>query len=258
MLSQYHACLEGSPQVIGSSLERSSTLIASYQPEADLRALIEQYRTGPFRPTAHVYESVAHDEADVVFGIDLRKWADLGVWSPAGGSSENKDVIPPVLVALFTALKEAYAKLPSDAGTLLFSRFIHGWCLKECIEKRKTWIYEVPLPAVHHLRETLNSVPPEQDIPDNVLSKYDPPVLASAIKLWALELDPPLCMYEGWDEFRKLYPTVGAVKAPEGQPSEEQHIQDLQAALQRLPRIHLFVLDAVVKHLKEYVVAWFM
>ncbi|CAL1714693.1 unnamed protein product [Somion occarium] len=235
VLSQYHACLEGSPQVIGSSLERSSTLIASYQPEADLRALIEQYRTGPFRPTAHVYESVAHDEADVVFGIDLRKWADLGVWSPAGGSPENKDVIPPVLVALFTALKEAYAKLPSDA------------------EKRKTWIYEVPLPAVHHLRETLNSVPPEQDIPDDVLSKYDPPVLASAIKLWALELDPPLCMYEGWDEFRKLYPTVGAVKAPEGQPSEEQHIQDLQAALQRLPRIHLFVLDAVVKHLKQLI-----
>lgn len=116
-------------------------------------------------------------------------------------------------------------------------------------ERRKTWVYEVPLPAVHHLRETLNSIPPEKDIPEDIVAKYDAPVLASTIKLWALELDPPLCMYEGWDEFRKLYPTVGAVK--EEQPSEEKHIHELQNALQKLPRIHLFVLDAIVKHLKE-------
>ena len=231
VLTQYHNCIETGPSNIGASLTHSSTLIAAYHPEADLKALIEQYRTGPFRPTAHVYESVAHDEADVVFGIDLRKWADLGVWSP-NGSPEKKDVLPPVLVVLLKGLKEAYPKLPDDA------------------ERRKTWIYEVPLPAVHHLRETLNSIPPEKDIPEDILVKYDPPVLASTIRLWALELDPPLCMYEGWEEFRKLYPTVGSVK-PEEQPSEEKHIHELQNALQKLPRIHLFVLDAIVKHLRE-------
>ena len=65
----------------------------------------------------------------------------------------------------------------------------------------------MPLPVVYHLRETLNAVPPEEDIPHDLLQKYDAPVLASGVKLWALELDPPLCMYEGWDEMRKLYPT---------------------------------------------------
>ena len=65
----------------------------------------------------------------------------------------------------------------------------------------------MPLSAVHHLRETLNAVPPEEDIPHDLLQKYDAPVLASGMKLWALELDPPLCMYEGWDEMHKLYPT---------------------------------------------------
>ncbi|THH02679.1 hypothetical protein EW026_g202 [Hermanssonia centrifuga] len=235
VLNQYLTCLENLANGAVPSLEKSATLIASYQPESDLKAIIEQYRTGPFRPTAHVYESVAHDESDVVFGLDLRKWSDADFWNAGGGGhgpNDKKDVIPPVLTSLLGALTEAYAKLPNDA------------------ERRKTWVYEVPLVAVHHLRETLNAVPPMQDIPDDVLAKYDAPVIASALKLWVLELDPPLCMYEGWDEFRKLYPTVGAMK-PEEQPSEQQHIQDLQTALQKLPRVHLIVLDTLVKHLKE-------
>ena len=122
----------------------------------------------------------------------------------------------------------------------------HSLC---AAEKRKTWIYEVPLPAVHHLRETLNNLPPEQPIPDDALFKYDAPVLAGGIKLWILELDPPLCLYEGWDEFRKLYPTVGAVKS-DVHPSDEQHVLDLQNALQKLPMVHLVVLDTIVSHLR--------
>lgn len=236
VLSQYQACLEALSKGSAPSLERSSTLIASYQPESDLKALIEQYRTGPFRPNPHVYESVAHDESDVVFGIDLRKWADSGIWNTGNGpaSPEQKDMIPPVLTALLGALSEAYGKLPNDA------------------EKRKTWIYEVPLVAVHHLRETLNAVPTMQAIPDDTLAKYDAPVIASAVKLWTLELDPPLCMYEGWDEFRKLYPGVGA-KNPDEQRTEAQHVQELQAALQKLPRIHLLVLDTLLKHLRDLI-----
>jgi len=75
------------------------------------------------------------------------------------------------------------------------------------LAKRKAWIYEVPLNAVHHLRETLNSVPDGQDVPEDVLEKYDAPVLAAALKLWLLELEPPLGLYDAWDEFRKIYPS---------------------------------------------------
>ena len=46
--------------------------------------------------------------------------------------------------------------------------------------------------------------------------------------------------------------SVGSNKAEESH-SEDQHILELQAALQRLPRVHLLTLDALVKHLKEYV-----
>ena len=74
-------------------------------------------------------------------------------------------------------------------------------------EKRKAWIYEVPLSSVHHLRENLNTVAPGQAFPAELISKYDAPVIASTIKLWALELDPPLATWEGWDDFRRIYPS---------------------------------------------------
>ncbi len=73
---------------------------------------------------AQVYESIAHDESDVVFGIDLRKWADAAYWavtSPPAG--ERKEEIPPVLASLLGALLEAYPKLPNDMGTCWL---VHG------------------------------------------------------------------------------------------------------------------------------------
>jgi hypothetical protein len=189
VLLQYQGILANLPKSLEPSSERSSTLIASFQPESDIMALIERYRTGPFRPAPQVYESITHDECDVVFGIDLRRWAEDS-WIPMTPPAEDKkELIPPALAALLVGLKEAYDKIPTDA------------------EKRKSWIYEVPLPAVHHLREVLNAVPPNSPIPPDLVKQFDAPVLAGAVKLWALELDPPLALWEGWEEFRKLYPT---------------------------------------------------
>lgn len=78
---------------------------------------MERYRTGPFRPVPQLYESVAHDESDVVFGIDLRKWAEGG-WSALTSGEEKKETIPPVLTALLDGLTESYTRLPSDSGKL--------------------------------------------------------------------------------------------------------------------------------------------
>jgi hypothetical protein len=60
---------------------------------------------------------------------------------------------------------------------------------------------------VHHLREAIHAIDPGQPIPADVLLKYDTPVLASAVKLWALELNPPLALWEGWEEIRRIYPS---------------------------------------------------
>lgn len=234
VLLQYQGTLANLPKSMEPSMERSGTLISAYQPESDLTALIERYRTGPFRPDPQVYESVAHDESDVVFGIDLRKWAEGG-WYTLQGETK-KDAIPPVLTMLLHGLGEAYERLPND------------------IEKRKAWIYDVPLSTVHHLRESLNAITPNQPFPADLIAKFDAPVIASCIKLWALELNPPLALYEGWEDFRKLYPTVGAAASKEGGEGNE-HLQQVATSLQKLPRVHILVLDAIMKHLKEYVSA---
>ncbi|KAJ3835952.1 hypothetical protein F5878DRAFT_566406 [Lentinula raphanica] len=237
VLLQYQGTLANIPKSLEPITERQGTLIAAYQPENDLNALIERYRTGPFRPDAQVYESVAHDESDVVFGIDLRKWAEGGWSMMMSPNEEQKETVPPVVEALLAAVTAAYDKLPNDA------------------EKRKSWIYEVPLASVHHLREALNAVPPDQPIKPELFEPFDAPVIAATLKLWLLELDPPLGLYESWEDFRKLYPTMGAtlIVKPEVEDAKEEKIKELCTMLQRLPRVHLYVLDAIVSHLRKLI-----
>ncbi|EJD48326.1 hypothetical protein AURDEDRAFT_61186 [Auricularia subglabra TFB-10046 SS5] len=231
VLAQYQAALGALHPQLKEAVERSTELVAGFRPENDLVALIERYRTGPFRPCPQKFESAAHTVADVVFGIDLSSWAGEGGWNAvrAQAGDAPKDTIPPVLRGLLAGMEEAYKKLPNDA------------------ERRKAWIYEVPLPATHHLRESINSLPPNSPLPAELLEKYDPPVIASAVKLWLLELEPPLGTWEGWEEVRKIYPNVGADTKPE-EIGALAHVDDLKNVLYRLPKVHLYVLDALVQH----------
>ena len=118
VLLQYQGSIANRRKNYDASADRSSTIISAYNPDSDLKALIERYRTGPFRPKAHVFESISHEEADVVFGIDLRKWAEGG-W---GSDEVRRDNIPPVLTTLLDTLKnEAYGDIPDDSGQCNFS-----------------------------------------------------------------------------------------------------------------------------------------
>lgn len=137
VFKQYQDALSKLSTTYETSLERSSTLITAYQPESDIKALIERCRTGPFYPTAQVYESVAHDECDVVFGIDLRKWAELELWTSPSSSpgtdqspekEKKKEQIPPVLTAMFAALTELYAKAPNASGEHVSVPVCHHAC----------------------------------------------------------------------------------------------------------------------------------
>lgn len=124
---QYQGTLSNLPKSLEPSLDRQTTLVASYQPENDLTALIERYRTGPFRPEAQVYDGVAHDEFDVVFGIDLRRWAEGG-WYALTTGEEKKDLVPPVLTALLDGLQRAYERLPNDNGeSFILYLIIHSF-----------------------------------------------------------------------------------------------------------------------------------
>jgi hypothetical protein len=120
VLLQFHGTLSNLPRALEAPLERSASHIAAYLPDSDLSALIERYRTGPFRPHPQVYESVAHDESDVLFGIDLRRWSEGG-WSSLHEEVENKPLVPPVLTTLLDGLTQAYLQLPNDLGESVVS-----------------------------------------------------------------------------------------------------------------------------------------
>jgi hypothetical protein len=111
VLLQFHGTLSNLPRALEAPLERSASHIAAYLPDSDLSALIERYRTGPFRPHPQVYESVAHDESDTLFGIDLRRWSEFPL-----DEAQKKLLVPPVLTTLLDGLTQAYLKVPNDLG----------------------------------------------------------------------------------------------------------------------------------------------
>ncbi|KAH7097565.1 hypothetical protein BKA62DRAFT_591337, partial [Auriculariales sp. MPI-PUGE-AT-0066] len=235
VLGQYQAALGALHPALKDAIERSNEFVNSFRPENDLVALIERYRTGPFRPSPQVFESASHVVADVVFGIDLTSWAGEGGWNAVRAAADGpKDTIPPVLRDLLTGLVAAYAKMGDDD------------------QRRKSWIYDVPLPAIHHLRENINALPAGTPIPAELLDKYDAPVIAGTIKIWFLELSQPVATWEGWDEIRKIYPSVGADSKPE-ETGTLAHIDDIKNALYRLPKVHLQVLDAFIQHLNQLI-----
>lgn len=51
--------------------------------------------------------------------------------------------------------------------------------------RRGIWLVDVPLAATHHLRQAINT---GKAIPREVLDRYEIPIVASALKLYLLEL----------------------------------------------------------------------
>jgi hypothetical protein len=51
--------------------------------------------------------------------------------------------------------------------------------------RRAIWLADVPLAATHHLRNQINN---GQTIPQEVLDRYEVPIIASVLKLYLLEL----------------------------------------------------------------------
>lgn len=93
-----------------------------------------------------MYESIVHHRPDVVFGIDLRKWAGEGGWNAVRVTEDQKEPadIPNVAAGLLAGVNEAYEKLPNDSGK--FEIYMLGFLYVYMIwfsERRKCWIYDV-------------------------------------------------------------------------------------------------------------------
>jgi RhoGAP domain len=151
-------------------------------------------------------------------------------------------------------------------------------------EKRRAWIYEVPLRSIHTLRfaliAALRAQRPEQEILSHLLARADPPVLAALVKTWAMELEETLVPQSCWDTVWSIYraaaaqedealkklagekksdekaeekpaPQAPTLSTEDQQKIEQGILDDLKVVLTKLPKIHLSCLDALIKHLAE-------
>ena len=126
------------------------------QPLGDLRYLLENYRSGPYLPKVVPYENYYGSVEDQTFGVDLE----------ARARADRKRV-PTIITSILMFLDKHYPDLEGDEA------------------RRGIWIVDVPLAATHHLRNSINNGAPVQQ---EVLERYEVPIVASVLKLYLLEL----------------------------------------------------------------------
>lgn len=216
VLKSFHATVSSLFTRIHGSSEKVKTSLALIRPDKDVLAIIERLRTGPFQPKPTSFHSHYSEPAIHTFGIDLRKFDETNPIS-------NEDKVPPILTFLLDYVSESYSKV--EPG-----------------ERRKSWLYETPLVAQHHLRSALNG----GKLDKQILGKYDLPVIVSLIKLWLLELDVPVILFSHYDEYRPMYPRVGT-------ESSEVPVKHLANHIARLPPVHLEVLRVLIRHFHQLI-----
>lgn len=298
VLNSYNQAVSAQLPILHQSSERAFKIHSGLDASLELRALIRQARTGPFHPAVERFQPYYHDEVSLGrkagpngvahgwlvknggFGLDLSLVERLEYLerleqkqSGAAAESESSDqlaILPPVLVALLSALDRAYAddeRWTKLAQSITAPTGEQSGEEKEAAdaevdpkivgqEKRKTWILEVPLPITHRLRDALiahlnpsladliygngkSADGSTNPIPDKLLDSYDAPVLAACVKVWLLELEHSLITEDLWDQIDAIYRAAAGqehealISATPKLPSKEDVGAEADAALKR-------------------------
>ncbi|KAI4089190.1 MAG: hypothetical protein LQ344_005570 [Seirophora lacunosa] len=180
------------------------------QPLGDLRYLLENYRTGAFAPKVQVYDNYYNTVDEQTFGVDLE----------ARARADRKRV-PIIVTTILTYLDNHYPDLEGDEA------------------RRGIWLVDVPLAATHHLRNSINT---GKAIPREILERYEVPIVASALKLYLLELPDSLVSSQVYEIIKTIYSTSDSSTSPEAR------ISVLQNTLGQLRLANIATLDAITTH----------
>ncbi|CBQ69590.1 conserved hypothetical protein [Sporisorium reilianum SRZ2] len=204
VLASYNQAVSAQVPILQQSSTRSFKIHQGLDPSLELRALIRQARTGPFHPAIERFQPYYHDEISLGrkagpqgvahgwliknggFGLNLslverleylerleRQQSGAAAEAVSSGTQQLA-TLPPVLVALLSALERAYAdterwsvlakalSAPANAGdddddaaAAAEEQAAEPDAKLVGQEKRKVWILEVPLPITHRLRDAL-------------------------------------------------------------------------------------------------------
>ena len=86
----------------------------------------------------------------------------------------DKKRVPVIVTTVLTFLDNHYPDLEGDEA------------------RRGIWLVDVPLSQTHTLRSEINT---GKRFPDDLLEKYDIPIVASVLKLYLLELPGMYCTF---------------------------------------------------------------
>ena len=198
------------------------------QPLGDLRYFLENYRTGAFVPRVQVYENYYNHVDEQTFGVDLE----------ARARADRKRV-PIIITTILTFLDQHYPALEGDEA------------------RRGIWLVDVPLAATHHLRGAINT---GKAIPREVLERYEIPIVASALKLYLLELpgvllhslkscSSLLTLVSDSLVSSQVYEIIKTIySSPDSSTSAETRISVLQNTLGQLRLANIASLDAITTH----------
>ncbi|KAL1611258.1 Rho-GTPase-activating protein 8 [Nothophoma quercina] len=139
-----------------STVDKMMLFQETVQPLGDLRYMLENYRTGPFVPKVTTYENYYNSVDEQTFGVDLEARA-----------RSDKKRVPVLITTILTFLDNHYPDLEGDEA------------------RRGIWLVDVPLSQTHNLRAAINT---GKRFEDDILEKYDIPIVASVLKLYLLEL----------------------------------------------------------------------
>ncbi|KAF2169093.1 hypothetical protein M409DRAFT_53044 [Zasmidium cellare ATCC 36951] len=193
-----------------STVDNMMLFQETVQPQGDLRYMLENYMTGNFLPKVTVYENYYNNNDEQTFGVDIE----------ARARSDRKRV-PLIITTILTFLDSHYPDLEGDEA------------------RRSIWLVEVPLAATHHLRNQINT---GKIVPQELLEKYEVPIVASVLKLYLLELPDSLVSSHVYEIIKTIY-TSTAQSA-----SESTRIQVIQSTLGQLRLANIATLDALVTH----------
>ena len=64
----------------------------------------------------------------------------------------------------------------------------------------------MPLPELHALRNAINHPELQSGDVAEMCKKFNAPIVAGTVRLWLLELNPPVMDWEGWEDAKAVYP----------------------------------------------------
>ncbi|KAF4553889.1 RhoGAP domain-containing protein 4 [Elsinoe fawcettii] len=193
-----------------STVDNMMLFQETVQPQADLRYLLENYRTGSFVPRVQIYENYYNQIGDQIFGVDIE----------ARARADRKRV-PILVTTILTFLDNKYPELEGDEA------------------RRGIWLVDVPLGASHHLR---NAIITAQGAPFELLEKYDVPIVASALKLYLLELPDSIVSSQVYEIVKTIYTTTAQ------STDEATRVSVIQSTLGQLRLANIATLDAITTH----------